>query len=170
MSKFKQVLWSNEYEYMEDFDELYRESYDLDEDEDIDYESLQNFIDDVQNDMLEIVRFNLENVSVPNKIIVIADLGLWTGRQQAYKTLGTNLADALYSECDYFTLGFDQYDLVAKATHHDGTNHYTYRYLKEGLTDRQIENFEDLLYNGLANKRHITQYTKSILPLMRGEF
>ena len=50
-------------------------------------------------DGLEDERENL-NIEVGEEIIIIADLGLWDGRHQAYKLLNkTNIADCLTGTC-----------------------------------------------------------------------
>lgn len=162
----KNVLWSNNPNELENLDSGYREYYELEDDVEIDYESLLIYLSNKLDDDLEWLRDEFRAVELPGRVIVIADLGLWTGRQQAYKILSDDLTDVLYSDCDYFTIGYDSYDLVGKGSHHDGTNFYTYRVLKDDLSEQQIKNFTHLLYNGLANRRHITYYTKSIIPFI----
>ena len=53
-------------------------------------------------------------------------------------------------------------DLRADAVHHDGTNHYLYRVFKDGVTDTQIENLQDKIYNGKATRADITRVTKRL--------
>ena len=50
----------------------------------------------------------------------------------------------------------------ADAVHHDGTNHYLYRVFKDGVTDTQIENLQDKIYNGKATRADITRVTKRL--------
>lgn len=156
----KTKLWSNEHDTIVKLkEELVGDFGDF---EDWDY------VHEVNDNNLEELRYDFGFVEVPNEIIVIADLGLWTGRQQAYRML-TNLQAALYSDCDMFEIGFDAYNLVARAGHHDGTNYYTYRMFKDGISDQQKQNFRDLLYNAKATKQHISRYTTSLKPIVKKE-
>ena len=96
-------------------------------------------------------RVNL-NIQLSQPIIVIGDLGRWNGRVSGYKMIDSgNIKDCLYSDTDYTEWYVDKYgDLRADAVHHDGTNHYLYRVFKDGVTDTQIENLQDKIYNGKA--------------------
>ena len=108
-------------------------------------------------------RANLDKV-LPHPIICIADLGRWNGRCMGYKMIESgNIADCLYdSNCDYCTWYVDRYnDLCFSGAHHDGTNHYLYRELRD-LSDKQMENFLEKLHTGRLTRRDITRYTTSI--------
>lgn len=50
-------------------------------------------------------------------------------------------------------------NLRRTTSHHDGDNYVLYRYWKEGLTERQKENFLLKVYNGNYTQRDITRYT-----------
>ena len=41
-------------------------------------------------------------------------------------------------------------------------NHYLYRVFKDGVTDKQIENLQDKIYNGKATRADITRVTKRL--------
>ena len=74
-----------------------------------------------------------------------------------------NIRDCLYADTDYIEWYVDKYgDLRADAVHHDGTNHYLYRVFKDGVTDTQIENLQDKIYNGKATRADITRVTKRL--------
>ena len=96
--------------------------------------------------------------------IIIGDLGRWNGRVSGYKMIDSgNIKDCLYSDTDYNEWYVDKYgDLRADAVHHDGTNHYLYRVFKDGVTDTQIENLQDKIYNGKATRADITRVTKRL--------
>ena len=100
-------------------------------------------------------RVNL-NIQLSQPIIVIGDLGRWNGRVSGYKMIDSgNIKDCLYSDTDYTEWYVDKYgDLRADAVHHDGTNHYLYRVFKDGVTDTQIENLQDKIYNGKEPTSH----------------
>ena len=108
-------------------------------------------------------RVNL-NIQLSQPIIVIGDLGRWNGRVSGYKMIDSgNIKDCLYSDTDYNEWYVDKYgDLRADAVHHDGTNHYLYRVFKDGVTDKQIENLQDKIYNGKATRADITRVTKRL--------
>lgn len=108
-------------------------------------------------------RVNL-NIQLSQPIIVIGDLGRWNGRVSGYKMIDSgNIKDCLYSDTDYTEWYVDKYgDLRADAVHHDGTNHYLYRVFKDGVTDMQIENLQDKIYNGKATRADITRVTKRL--------
>ena len=88
----------------------------------------------------------------------------WHGRTQAYKIISRNIADCFDVGDDYNEYYCDAYDFKAKGIHHDGTNYYTFRVWKEGLTDEQKENFLDKMYHGKATTKDITRYTSSLRP------
>ena len=117
INKQKRVIWSNnEYEeWCEDMqselteDEINPETY---------YGECEYSLDDE--------RMNLKK-EVDGYIIAFANLGLWNGRVNGAKLIGTSVADILYSECDYCTWYCDPYNVKCEATHHDGTNYILYR-------------------------------------------
>lgn len=81
------------------------------------------------------------DIDLPENILVIATLGLWNGRRQGYKQLSNNLSQC-FSVCqhDYQEYFVDESgDLCATDSHHDGTNHYTFRMYRKGVTEKQIE-------------------------------
>ena len=123
--------------------------------EDIDNEC--NFLESVWFDD---ERGNLASVDENCGLIAIADVGRWNGRVSGYKEV-KNLADVLYSSCDYERVYVDSNgDLRKEESHHDGSNSILYRYWKEGLTDEQKENFLDKIYNGKCTSKDITRYTR----------
>lgn len=153
----KNIIWSNEYDRLQQEVEFLRHEEDY---KGLSEEELREEVDFNFECYLEDTRA-LTNKNV-GRIIAIADLGLWDGRVMGYKLLGSKLSEVFYSDCDYATWGTDSYDFVGREIHHDGTNHYTYRVLKEELSDTQVDNFLDKIYNGKATKRDITRYTKSL--------
>jgi hypothetical protein len=154
----KHIIWSNNDLNYEDWkDDL--EDYYPDATDDERYELMY----DINDDYLYDERANL-NISLNEDIIIIGDLGLWDGRRYGYKELNSNnIKDCLYSDCDFVTWYVDGYkNLRCIGYHHDGTNFYTYRMWKEGLTDVQKENFLDKIYEGKCTSRDISRYTRRI--------
>ena len=115
-------------------------------------------------DGLEDERENL-NIEVGDEILIIASLGLWDGRKMAYKLLHkTNIKDCLCGTCGDYVTWFvdDRGDLMCRDIHHDGTNLYTYRAWKPGITETQKENFCEKVYCGKATRKDVTRYTRKI--------
>ena len=144
----KRLVWSNE---LWDKEEAMKE-WGLDEE---DYEFLNSdySYDDAFCEM---------NISVPEKIVVIADLGLWDGRRCGVKELGNNVAQCLQTECDYATWYIDSSDLRCDAVHHDGTNHYLYRVWKENISEATKRNFIMKVIDGKAKRADISRCTVSV--------
>jgi hypothetical protein len=92
-------------------------------------------------------------------LIGIADLGFWNGRRAGYKEF-KSLVDCLSTCDDDLELYVDSNgDLRRHTSNHDASSYVLFRYWKEGLTDRQKENFLDKVYNGNYTKKDITRYT-----------
>ena len=118
---------------------------------------------EINGDYLNDERVNL-NIQLSRPILVIADLGLWNGRRMGYKEIASgNIRDCLYSDTDYSTWYVDKLgDLRCDAIHHDGTNHYLYRTYKDGVSDWQIDNLKNKLYEGKATRADITRVTRRL--------
>lgn len=120
------------------------------------YEELDHYIDDE--------RMNLD-VTTDGRILVIADLGLWYGRRQGYRILDGNVKNILNAGVDYVEWYSDGYNIKATAAHHDGTNYYEYRVIRE---DRNIQNLLDAIYNGEEiTRKKLNYYTRSLEPYVR---
>ena len=104
-------------------------------------------------------KYNL-NKTLSNRILCISDLGLWHGRKTGYKLLGNNLNEILtVAQGDYYKVYYDGYNVRAEDNHHDGTNYYTFRLIKDNVN---IDNLLNKLYNGTATNNDINNYTKSL--------
>lgn len=153
----KMLIWNNTPDFDDWKDDLESEYPDCSERELID------LMYDTNNSYLEDERMNL-NVDLPQNILVIADLGLWDGRRQGYKQLGNNLSQC-FSVCQH---DFQEYfvdesgDLCATDVHHDGTNHYTFRMYRKGVTEKQIETLKDKIYAGTAEWADIVKVTRRL--------
>lgn len=96
------------------------------------------------------------------EVVAIADLGRWNGRFSGYKIF-SSLELILYTSCDYERVYLDAYNNLRKEeSHHDGSNSILYRYWKEGITEKQKENFLDKIYKGICTTRDISHYTSKI--------
>lgn len=154
----KHTIWSNRNLNLDDWKDFLEEEHPLIEDE---YEQYC-IIDDMNIDYLYDERCNL-NTEIDGRIIIIADLGLWDGRKQAYRILGNTISDILYFDNgNYFECYSDGKNIKGIESHHDGTNYYEYRVIRE---DRNIENLLDAIYNGEEISRtKLNYYTKSLHP------
>ena len=104
------------------------------------------------------------NMELETKLVVIADLGLWNGRQIAYRDLQSrNLKDVFYAfQGENFSLYFDGKDLRGEDNHHDGTNHYLFRKVRAG---RNVDALYEKIMNekiGFKDARVIGTYTSPI--------
>ena len=101
-----------------------------------------------------------------NKIVIIADLGLWNGRKQACKLLDSNLNNIFdigpFDEAHWY---YDRYDIKCTNPHHDGINYYTFRELKDDkYWNTQIV---PKILNQALTKKDITRYTRSLVPYLK---
>ena len=152
------LIWSNyDLDYEDWRDDLEAEYPELSEDERY-YKMLE-----INRDYLDDERMNL-NIQLSQPILVIADLGLWTGRHSGYKEiLSGNIRDCLYSENDYTTWYVDKDgDFRCDDVHHDGTNHYLYRVFKDSASDVQREDLLDKIYRGIATPTDIDRVTRRL--------
>ncbi len=156
MNKDIRIIWDNTDVDIDkwDFDSDWIEEYQPTDDQKYErmYDDLNFFIDDE--------RANLD-ISC-NKIIVIANLGLWHGRRQGYKIIDGNVKNILYTDCDYAKWYADEKDIRGKFIHHDGTNYVLYREIKDMDT---IDEFTNKIYNGEElTDELLDKYTNSLRP------
>ena len=160
----KRIIWSNidlnPEDWRKDYEEVAREN-EWDEDTS-DPDNLWQYMIATHNTYLDDERYNL-NKYLNGRILIIADLGLWNGRKQGYKIIGGNISNILYdNDADFIEWYADQYNIRATAHHHDGTNYYLYREIRE---DRNIQILLDDIYNGREISRSkLNYYTRSIRP------
>ena len=154
----RHIIWSNRNLDLADWKDFIEEEYPDVTDEDKQYE----LISEMNMEYLRDERCNLSE-KIDGRILVIADLGLWDGRKQGYKILGNTISDILYDrDGEYLEWYGDGYNIKATVSHHDGTNFYEYRVIRE---DRNIENLLDAIYNGEEiNRKKLNYYTKSLYP------
>lgn len=133
--------------------------------EDIDEELKYAIINDCLEMDLEDLDINC-NVYLENPILVIASLGKWNGEKIGYKIINSGLLSDIFHMNDnynYHKYYSDGYNIRCEAIHHDGTNYYEFREI------RNMDNIETFLNNLLNdkytnNRRMLNYYTKSILP------
>jgi hypothetical protein len=147
---------------IEDWREDYKESCennDMEYDPDDEY-AIYEWMMETNKEYFYDERMNLDKV-VEGRILVIADLGLWNGRKSAYKIVESgNIKDILGFTYDCAEFYGDGYNIRGTEVHHDGTNHYLYRVIRE---DRNIQNLLDDIYEGREyTMKKLNYYTKSL--------
>lgn len=164
----KHRIWANTYDavkavadyLMANPGEVYGDCWD--EDENISEADAWDYAQDDVSNWLEDERANLD-IDIGADIIVFADLGLWNGRRTGYKTLKSrNLRDVLDVCCgDYIEWYVNENgEMIIRDSHHDGTNVYTVRALRD-LSWAQLENFYGKLSRGLTT-RDVKRYTRRL--------
>lgn len=126
-------------------------------------EDRYNIVYDYIDEWLEDERHNL-NIQLENPILVIGHLGMWNGDITGYKIIDSgNIKDILYekccSDCEWYS---DGYNVRFVGYHHDGTNTYEYREIKN--MDNIDRLLNDLYYGKQVTRKKLNYYTKSILP------
>lgn len=167
MSDRKHIIWSNLNLDTEDWRYAYAEFVEdngLDDDPDDEY-AIYEYMVETNGFYLDDERMNLD-IEVAQPIIAIADLGLWNGRFSGYKELNScNIKDCLngFDSCEYHEWYVDEYDdLRCTAVHHDGTNYILYRAYRDDISEEQIYDFLDKIYNGNATQDDIDMYTRKL--------
>lgn len=162
----KRIIWSNMNINPDDWKEIYKEIAEengWDEDTD-DENNLWNYIYEELDHYIDDERMNLD-VTTDGRILVVADLGLWYGRRQGYRILDRNVKNILSADVDYVEWYSDGCNIKATAAHHDGTNYYEYRVIRE---DRNIQNLLDAIDNGEEiTRKKLNYYTRSLEPYVR---
>lgn len=160
----KRIIWSNRNINPEDWRDAYLECHEANQwDEDPDNEdNLWDYINDSLQAYLDDERANLSK-EIDGRILVIADLGLWDGRKSGYRILSKDISSILScAEGDLIEWYALNHNVRAIDTHHDGTNNYLFRVIRE---DRNINNLLEDIYSGVAVSRDkINYYTKSLYP------
>lgn len=158
----KHIIWGNINLDIKDWKDGYKEYLEmnsLDRDPD-DENAIYRWMCETNNDYIFDERVNL-NKKVDGRILVISDLGLWNGRRSGYQIIESrNIRDILYADCDYVEWYGDGYNIRCTAHHHDGTNYYEYRIIRE---DRGIDNLLNAIYRGEEiTRKKLNYYTKSL--------
>ena len=150
----KRVIWSNIDLDLKDWEDLREEYPDYTE------EQLTNEMIETNNSYLDDERANL-NKPIEGRILIIGDLGLWHGRVSGYKIINNkNLNAFLQVNHDYAEFYGDGKEIRGIEVHHDGTNCYLYRMIRE---DRDINNLLSAIYNGeTISPQKLNYYTKSL--------
>ena len=159
----KHIIWSNINLDIKDWRDGYKEWLeinDIDDRDPNDEEDIYDWMVETNNEYLDDERMNLDK-RLDGRILVFGSLGLWDGRKQGYKIINSrNLNSILDFEYEGFEIYGDGYNILATECHHDGTNYYEYRMIRE---DRNIDKLLSAIYNGETISRgKLNYYTKSL--------
>lgn len=157
------IVWQNYDINLSDYQEFLQEAYP----EVTDTYEQYHLVSTMNDEYLDDERSNFSSIDRLNgDIIIIADIGFWNRRALGYKEIYSRSAsDCLRFEkdCEYAKWYVDERnDLCSRQSHHDGSHHLIYRSWKEGISDKQKQNFRDKIYHGKVTRRDITRYTDSI--------
>ena len=159
----KHTIWSNLNLNIDDWRDGYKEWLeinDIDDRDPDDENDIRDWMYETNAEYLMDEELNLDK-ETDGRILVIADLGLWNGRKQGYKILPyRNLKYILEYRYDYAEFYGDGKDIRAKEIHHDGTNYYLYRVIRE---NRDIDKLLDAIYDGEEiSSQKLNYYTRSL--------
>ena len=169
MEKDSFIIWSDDPAEMEDLSEykerLAEECPELltESDEKLYFRQVEE-----NREHLEDERINL-TVCLGRPIIAIASIGRWNGRVDGYKLIESgNISDCLRSYVN--GQSYDTFYVTTNGEfrqdehHHDGTNYITYRLLRAGVTEGQLDKLLDSIYNGRFTQQQIDRLTRKIGP------
>lgn len=171
MKKYAHMIWTDDpylTEYIEDYKKRLEEEIPGELDGYTESEIYQRMAEE-NADWLDDERCNLD-IDLNYPIIAIVDLGFWNGRHTGYSVMrSTNLKDCLYGHCrggDSYNTFYvsDDGEFCQDETHHDGTNHYMYRIVRDDLADDEYGEFLERLKYGDATEEEVMQNTKSLGP------
>ena len=151
INKQRRIIWTNN-----DYEEWCEAMKDEITDEEITPEYYAFCCDNNLDDE----RINLD-VEVDGYIVAFASLGLWNGRVNGAKLVGTNVRDILHSNDDYVTWYCDPYNVKAEMIHHDGTNYVIYRVARNKEFAEKLVNM--IAYNGMTEEQ-FKRATRSLRP------
>lgn len=160
----KHTIWGNINLNIEDWRDGYKEYLEMNnmDDEDPDDDAaLYEWMMDTNNLYLDDERDNL-NKTVDGRILVIGDIGRWNGRVSGYKILSRNIRDIfnIFDGRSYIEIYGDGHNIRAIEHHHDGTNYYLFKVIRE---DKNFDRLIDSIYNGEEISRSKMKcYTKSL--------
>lgn len=158
--QIERVIWSSDAYFNEECRAAYEQDLREFMDDPADYEPTDEDWYNEVNSWIDDERINL-NKQVNGVIVALASVGTWRGRRQGYKICGDNVADILYSNCDYATWYGDSYNIRGRMSHHDGNNYVLYRVAE----NRDVaEKIADKIYDGEMSEEQFCKATRSLYP------
>lgn len=158
------IIWSNADLNVKDWEDFLQEEHPEVTDEAEKY----RLVEELNDLYLDDERANL-NYPTEGYILVIAQLGLWDGIHTAYKILDKkNLSEILQEgNCPTMTWYCDGHNIKGVGIHHDGTNRYEYREIREDRLPNLYRLLTKIECNHPVNRKMINYYTKSLAPQVK---
>lgn len=169
MEETKHIIWDNRNLDIDDWRDGYEEFCEINE---LEYnptdENLYKYMEETNNNYLDDEKCNLDIDC--RQVVCIADVGRWDGRRKGFRFLGMNVNSIfLDDECDYHTFYSDGDEVRCDASHHDGTNHYLFRQLKDGVGRYEFQ--EAFCSAKIGSLDEIVEkYTDSLAPIVNNVY
>lgn len=164
----RRVIFSNcDTDYSESYRKYYEEMCEINEIEPTE-SGFEDYLYEMSDMKWRDLCRTLGKVNCYGNILCLASLGLWNGRRSAYKIIyADNLSAILNNICgDYVEVAIEDGDIVISDTHHDGTNRYTFREIRNTVN---IDNLYDALSRGLSKRQLAAYTTKRLARLLERE-
>lgn len=171
MDKENYIIWSNDPGEREDLEsyksrliEEGQNLFDVSDNELLQRQAEENSI------WLDDERQNLD-LDLGRPIIAIASIGRWNGRVDGYRMIESgNIKDCLRGYVNGYSYNTmyvtKDGEFRQNEYHHDGVNYITYRLLRKGISENQLENLQNSIYNGNFSQRQVERYTQKIGPFI----
>ena len=115
-------------------------------------------------EMYDVTKIDLDK-QLPNNIIALGTVGLWSGKVSGGKVLGNNLNEILYTDnCDELKIVYDRYNVHGVLANHDGQHEMIYRMVKVGIDANSL--LRRHIKKPLTNKE-LSRYTVSLVPAIK---
>lgn len=162
MKENAKIIWDGSWDEIYNIAEEYRaENEDMDESdcEEMAVETVNAYRDDEKTNL---------DIETERDIIMIADLGLWSGRKNGGMRIPSrNINVILDSHCNGELKVYCDSDLRAEEAHHDGINYYTYRMVKEGVDAKDLMN---RFAEGDCSPAILEESTESLADIVKGVY
>lgn len=162
----KQTIWDNINIDLKDYYENFKKSIECNgwSDDPNDEDALWDYIHEELSVWLGGEKANLD-IRTDGQIVCIAELGLWDGRKHGYRELSHNVNSIFDVMNDSNAFYFDGRDVMGIGHHHDGTNFYMFREVREGKDVNRL--FEEILKGQKVSRQLLNHYTKSLAPYVK---
>lgn len=141
VNKQKRIIWTNN-----DYDEWCDAMRNEITEEEI---TPEYYYDECSNNLFDEMA-NLD-IEVDGYIVAFANLGLWNGRVNGAKLIGTNVKRIFSSFNDYDTFYCDQFNVKQESMHHDGTNYILFRVAESKEKAERLVNA--IAYKGMTEEQ-----------------
>lgn len=166
----KHIIWSYDTN-SEDWNiEDMKEEYEINgrDSENITQADFREWIRETNDSYLDDERENLGDIEYTNGILLIGNLGLWNGRRGGYKIIESGkVSDCLEIEDGrnlYEWYVTEEGEFCGTEAHHDGTNYYWYRAIKDDVDREDLENLLDRI-GDITNPAYADEIAAMTMPI-----